>query len=149
MQGRPARAKPHACNHDDRIKHARRTRSHRNRRHAPLAHPQRPDAVPPSAAGKPLIAGLRWLLLAAERVAFRLTPQHQAETLPPIFLHWAGRHVRPLFERFGANSLEDMYFTEIVRWQAQRPGRGCAIASLGAGCCDMGIALAGLAGNRH
>lgn len=100
--------------------------------------------------GKPLIAGLRralpapaqrWLLLAAERVAFRLTPRHQAETLPPIFLHWAGRHVRPLFERFGADSLEDMYFTEIVRWQAQRPGRGCAIASLGAGRCEMEIAL--------
>ncbi|MFZ2236869.1 MAG: hypothetical protein WBP11_03025 [Dokdonella sp.] len=74
--------------------------------------------------GKRIIANMgRWLPAwlfrplrsAAEQLAFRVRPDYQSGTLPPIFHYWSGRYIAPIMERSGIGSPEHFYFDEIVR----------------------------------
>ena len=92
------------------------------------------------AAGRVLPAPLsRRLRALAEQVAFRVVPEYQGDTLPPIFGYWSGRYVGPMAERIGVVSPDEMYLTE-SRNIALRKGR-VAIASIGSGACWMELSL--------
>ena len=94
------------------------------------------------AAGRVLPAPLsRRLRALAEQVAFRVVPEYQGDTLPPIFHYWSQRHVRPLAERVGIASAEAMYLIE-ARQVAQRKGR-VSIASIGSGAGWLELSLLG------
>lgn len=77
----------------------------------------------------------------AEQVAFRVVPQYQGDTLPAMFLHWAGRHVAPLLQPLGVASPEDLVFQQACRLGRDTPG-GVAIVSFGSGGCEFEIRLA-------
>lgn len=62
----------------------------------------------------------RRLRALAEQVAFRVVPEYQGDTLPPIFHYWSSRHVRPLAERLGMTSAEEMYWSKRGRWRSAR-----------------------------
>lgn len=83
----------------------------------------------------------RRLRALAEHVAFRVVPEYQGDTLPPIFHYWSNRHVRPLAERAGIASAEEMYLSE-SRKVALRKG-SVSIASIGAGACWLELLLLG------
>ena len=83
----------------------------------------------------------RRLRALAEQVAFRVVPEYQGDTLPPIFGYWSERYVSPLASRIGVASPEEMYFSE-ARKVAQRKG-SVAIASIGSGACWMELSLLG------
>ena len=89
--------------------------------------------LPPRAA-RPLRA-------LAERVAFRVIPQYQGDTLPPMFLYWAQRHVAPLLRPLGVESPEDLVWQQAVRACGRRPD-GAEIVSLGSGACALEVRLA-------
>lgn len=78
------------------------------------------------------------LILWAEKAAFSFTPAHQTDTLPPIFMYWAAKFIRPKFERLGADSPEDLYFREIVRSFATPTRKDdLKLASFGCGACEL------------
>jgi 2-polyprenyl-3-methyl-5-hydroxy-6-metoxy-1,4-benzoquinol methylase len=87
---------------------------------------------------KPMFEPLRAI---AEQVVFRARPEHQADTLPPIFHYWSQRHLEPRAQRAGISSAEDLYLSEIRR-AATTTRATLAILSVGSGACDMEIALA-------
>lgn len=104
---------------------------YRNRRHAKRLL---------GAAGRVLPAPVsRRLRALAEQVAFRLVPEYQGDTLPPIFGYWAGRYVSPLAGHIGVTSPDAMYLSE-SRKVAQRKG-SVAIASIGSGACWLELSL--------
>lgn len=104
---------------------------YRHRRHAKRA----------LAAGARVLPGpvSRRLRALAEQVAFRVVPEYQGDTLPAIFNYWSERHVRPLAERIGVASPDEMYLSE-ARRIAARKGR-VSIASIGSGAGWMELAL--------
>ena len=62
--------------------------------------------------------------------------------LPPVFHYWSNKHLRPKLEAFGFSAPNDM-FRQYLLAQAQRRPRGALrFASIGAGNCDLEIALA-------
>ena len=83
----------------------------------------------------------RRLRALAEQVAFRVVPEYQGDTLPPIFHYWSSRHVRPLAERLGMTSAEEMYLAE-ARKVAQRKGH-VSNASIGSGAGWLELSLLG------
>lgn len=83
----------------------------------------------------------RRLRAVAEQVAFRVVPEYQGETLPPIFEYWARRHLQPLAGRVGVASPDHMYLEE-SKAMAARKG-SVSIASIGSGACTMELALLG------
>jgi len=87
---------------------------------------------------KPLFEPLRAL---AEQIVFRARPEHQADTLPPIFHYWSQRHLGPRAQRSGISTPEDHYLSEISR-AAETTQGVLAILSVGSGACAMEIALA-------
>ena len=89
----------------------------------------------------------RRLRMLAEQVAFRVVPEYQGETLPPIFHYWSGSRLAPWLARFGLSSPEDLYYTEIFR-RAKELGGGVRIASFGAGACSLEISLAAALSER-
>ena len=94
------------------------------------------------AASRVLPAPLsRRLRALAEQVAFRVVPEYQGDTLPEIFHYWSSRHVRPLAERVGMVSAEEMYLAE-ARKVARRKGR-VSIASIGSGAGWLELSLLG------
>lgn len=82
----------------------------------------------------------RKLRSVAEVVAFRMTPQYQGETLPPIFHYWSERYVRPFFEKHGFESPEHFYLAKLVEEAARIDGR-MRVMSLGSGACSLEIQL--------
>lgn len=83
------------------------------------------------------------LILWAEKAAFSFTPAHQTDTLPPIFMYWAAKFIKPKFEKLGASSPEDLYFKEIVRsFAAPTLKNDLKLASFGCGACELEIRLA-------
>ncbi|WP_202840143.1 methyltransferase [Luteimonas saliphila] len=104
---------------------------YRNRRHAKRLL---------VAAGRvfpvPLTRRLRAL---AEQVAYRVVPEYQGDTLPPIFGYWAGRHVQPCAERIGMPSPDALYYAE-AKAVALRKGQ-VSIASIGSGACSLELSL--------
>jgi 2-polyprenyl-3-methyl-5-hydroxy-6-metoxy-1,4-benzoquinol methylase len=92
------------------------------------------DRVLPSAWGRRLRG---W----AELLAFRVVPQYQGETLPPIFHYWSERYVRPLLSAHGFESPEDFYLKQLMA-EADRTSGRLRILSLGAGGCSLEINLA-------
>ncbi|MEO7066778.1 MAG: hypothetical protein ABI114_07720 [Rhodanobacter sp.] len=66
-------------------------------------------------------SGARRLRALAERIAFTLTPQYQADTLPAIFQYWSGRYLAPDAERLGIGSPEALYLRHIAEQASQRP----------------------------
>lgn len=92
------------------------------------------------AAGRILpVATTRRLRALAEQVAFRVVPEYQGDTLPPIFSYWAGRHVRPFAERLGMPSPDELYYAE-ARAIGLRKGQ-VSIASIGSGACSLELSL--------
>ena len=83
----------------------------------------------------------RWLRGLAEQVAFRVVPQYQGDTLPPIFHYWSGRYVAPLLARIGIGRPEDLFFIETER-HARKTGRPISVVSLGTGSCSLEVSLA-------
>lgn len=78
------------------------------------------------------------LILWTEKAAFSFTPAHQTDTLPPIFIYWATKFIKPKFEKLGASSPEDLYFTEIVRsFAVPARSNGLQLASFGCGACEL------------
>lgn len=101
--------------------------------------------------GKPVIATLIRRLprpaaaavrRAAERLAFRLTPAHQALTLPDIFHYWAGHYVQPLLRAHGYDSPEDMYLKQLRLAAASLDDRPLRIVSAGSGDGELEVRLA-------
>lgn len=83
----------------------------------------------------------RRLRAFAEQVAFKVRPEYQHETLPPIFHYWAAKYLAPEAQRLGIHSPEQFYFEEIC--DASRAlGAPLRVLSLGSGACAMEIALA-------
>lgn len=84
----------------------------------------------------------RPLLSMAERLAFTLTPDYQADTLPPIFNYWSNRYVRPKLEALGYHSPED-FFLQAAIAQAERrlPQDVLRVLSLGSGAAHMELRL--------
>lgn len=81
----------------------------------------------------------RRLRALAEQVAFRVVPEYQGDTLPPVFDYWSERHVRPLAERIGVVSPDELYLSEARKVAARK---GCvSIASIGSGAGWMELAL--------
>lgn len=83
----------------------------------------------------------RALRTLAEKAAFRLTPEYQGDTLPPIFHYWSERYVAPLLAKHGFTSPEDFYLKRIEAERA-RKGRDLVILSIGSGACHLEIGLA-------
>ena len=83
----------------------------------------------------------RRLRAFAEHMAFRVVPEYQGDTLPAIFHYWSSRHVRPLADRIGMTSAEEMYLAE-ARKVALRKGR-VSIASIGSGACWLELSVLG------
>lgn len=93
-------------------------------------------------AGRFLPAGgRRTLRNAAEQVAFRLVPEYQGDTLPPIFHYWSGRYVTPRLMLLGVRSPEDLYLTETLK-RAEALDRPVSIVSFGSGACALELSLA-------
>lgn len=100
--------------------------------------------------GKRVIARLLQVLPApigarlrawAERMAFSLTPQYQAETLPPIFLYWSVCHLAPEARQVGIEAPESFYLERILRMRGvDLPA--LRVLSLGTGAASMEIELA-------
>ncbi len=82
----------------------------------------------------------RMLRTMAEKAAFRLSPEYQGDTLPPIFHYWSENHVAPLLKRHGFASPEDFYLKRI---EAERTlkRRELRILSIGSGACHLEIEL--------
>ena len=83
----------------------------------------------------------RRLRAFAEQVAFRVVPEYQGDTLPPIFHYWAHRHVLPLAESVGITSAEQMYLVE-ARKIAKAKGQ-VSIASIGSGAGWLELSILG------
>lgn len=77
----------------------------------------------------------------AEQVAFRIVPDYQGDTLPPIFHYWSGRHVAPRLARIGLQRPEDLYLIESGRRARELRGP-VSITSFGAGACGLELWLA-------
>lgn len=82
----------------------------------------------------------RRLRAAAEQLAFRVVPEYQGDTLPPIFHFWSNRYVRPVVERIGFDTPEDLYYVEIRNF-ALAAARPVSVLSLGSGGCSLELAL--------
>lgn len=80
------------------------------------------------------------LRFAAEQIAFRIVPEYQGETLPAIFHYWSNRFVRPVLEKIGYQSPEEMYYIE-TRKVALVMDKPVSILSLGSGGCSLELAL--------
>lgn len=84
----------------------------------------------------------RLLTNLAEKVAFRLSPSYQADTLPPIFHYWSGRYLAPVLAKFQLRSPEDLYLKKIIEISKSSNVEGqVRIASLGSGAGHMEISL--------
>lgn len=99
--------------------------------------------------GKRVLASVgRWLPAwlfrplrsAAEQLAFRVRPDYQSDTLPPIFHYWSERYIAPIMERLGIGSPDQFYFDEIVR-QAPSTSGTTRIISFGSGACNLELSL--------
>ena len=79
---------------------------------------------------------------AAEKIAFLVTPEYQADTLPPIFHYWSARYLAPLLSKFDIRSPEELYFKRSIS-VAKSPGfQGkLKVASLGSGAGHMELNL--------
>ncbi|MEN1926664.1 class I SAM-dependent methyltransferase [Luteimonas sp. MJ293] len=85
--------------------------------------------------------GRRRLRNLAEQVAFRITPQYQGDTLPPIFHYWSSRYVLPRLRRLGVGRPEDLYLAETIKC-AEMLDRPISVASFGSGACELELSLA-------
>lgn len=80
-----------------------------------------------------------WLRETLEKVAFNRTPV--IHDLPPIFHYWSNAYVRPRFEAIGFASPDDFFF-RVIEAEARRKSRTIRCLSVGAGRCEIEIALA-------
>lgn len=62
--------------------------------------------------------------------------------LPPIFHYWSNKYIRPKLEAFGFSSPNDMFKKYLLEQAKRRPQEPLRFASIGAGNCDLEIALA-------
>ena len=62
--------------------------------------------------------------------------------LPPIFHYWSDKYIRPKLEAFGFISPNDMFKKYLLEQAQRRPQGTLRFASIGAGNCDLEIALA-------
>ena len=74
-----------------------------------------------------------------ERLAYNLSPP--VPDLPPIFLYWADRFLRPRFETLGFSGPEDFYF-QAIRQRRSEAGGGIRVMSVGCGRCELELGLA-------
>lgn len=77
----------------------------------------------------------------AERVAFSVVPQHQEETLPPIFSSWGALRLASDAARLGIRSPEELYF-ECITAACARVDGTAHVLSAGSGAGHLEIALA-------
>src|SRR5690606_22887677 len=89
--------------------------------------------VLPGSAGRRLRA-------LAEQVAFRVRPEYQGDTLPPIFHFWSGRFLHPVLQDHGIGSPESFYLLKILGTQAAGPI--LRVVSYGAGSCALELDIA-------
>jgi SAM-dependent methyltransferase len=62
--------------------------------------------------------------------------------LPPIFHYWSNKYIRPKLEAFGFSTPNDMFKKYLLEQAKRRPHETLRFASIGAGNCDLEIALA-------
>jgi len=62
--------------------------------------------------------------------------------LPPIFHYWSNKYIRPKLEAFGFSTPNDLFKKYLAEQCQQRPQEALRFASVGAGNCDLEIALA-------
>lgn len=74
-----------------------------------------------------------------EKIAFNRTPV--VHDLPPIFHYWSNRYLRPRFEAIGFSSPDDFFF-RVIEAEARRKPQTIHCLSVGAGRCEVEIALA-------
>lgn len=63
--------------------------------------------------------------------------------LPPIFVYWANKHLRPALESFGYSYPEDFY-AKSIQAEAARTARPLRMLSVGCGNCDNEVRIAKL-----
>ena len=80
-----------------------------------------------------------WLRETLEKIAFNRTPV--IHDLPPIFHYWSNAYVRPRFEAIGFASPDDFFF-RVIEAETRRKSRMIRCLSVGAGRCEIEIALA-------
>jgi 2-polyprenyl-3-methyl-5-hydroxy-6-metoxy-1,4-benzoquinol methylase len=96
-----------------------------------------PDASPPDASPPDAGPPDRY---AAELSNFRAV--EQVHDLPAIYHLWSARYVRPKLQELGYDTLDDMWLDAYRRVAAGQERRGLRICSIGAGNCDLEVALA-------
>ena len=89
--------------------------------------------VLPGSAGRRLRA-------LAEQVAFRVRPEYQGDTLPPIFHFWSARFLHPVLQDHGIGSPESFYLQKILGAEADGPI--LRVVSYGAGSCALELDIA-------
>jgi SAM-dependent methyltransferase len=62
--------------------------------------------------------------------------------LPQIFHYWSNKYIRPKLEAFGFSSPNDMFKKYLMEQAKRRPLEALRFASIGAGNCDLEVALA-------
>ena len=62
--------------------------------------------------------------------------------LPQIFHYWSNKYIRPKLEAFGFSTPNDMFKKYLLEQAQRRPQVALRLASIGAGNCDLEIALA-------
>jgi SAM-dependent methyltransferase len=82
----------------------------------------------------------RPLRAMAERIAFRLQPGYQGDTLPPIFHYWSNQCLSPRLSAAGLRAPEHFFLDEILV-AARALRRPVEVASFGAGACSLEIDL--------
>jgi SAM-dependent methyltransferase len=77
--------------------------------------------------------------LAGEKSTF--DNQVEVHELPAIYHYWSNRYLRPELERFGYSGPTDFFHKELLATAEQVQGP-CRFISIGAGNCDVEVALA-------
>ncbi len=66
----------------------------------------------------------------------------EVHDLPPIFHYWSNKYLRPKLEAFGFSSPDEMFRKYLLKQARRRPQETLRFVSIGAGNCDLEIALA-------
>lgn len=83
----------------------------------------------------------RPLTSLVERVAFKVLPDYQADTLPPIFDYWSNTHLQPELRKLGFDSPEDFFLKQAIKQARQTRDGPLQMLSLGSGAAHLELTL--------
>ena len=83
----------------------------------------------------------RKIALVSENFAFKLSPDYQGDTLPPIFHYWSNKFLHPILLKHGYESPEDFYRKQLLSAASLTTGRPMKVMSLGSGAASLELGL--------